>query len=498
MRHIYILFKVLLIIVFFSCANNNTKNEKTETPNIIYILADDMGYGDIMALNKESKIETPHLDRLVAEGMSFFDAHSNSAVCTPTRYGILTGRYCFRSRLKSSVLYGYSPALIEGGRTTVASFLKEQGYQTACIGKWHLGLGWAKKDPEQPLFEKLDNWEIGLVTNCDYTKPVHAGPNSVGFDYSYILPGSLDMAPYVYVENHKVTAPVIQKLNAENSERGVFYRAGEMAEGFNITKTLDHFTDKAVEYINKASGQKKPFFLYFPLTAPHTPWLPSENFRGKSGAGIYGDFVMHVDDVVGRIVEATKNTGTSENTIIVFTSDNGSDWKEEDIEKWQHRANFIYSGRKSDVWEGGHRVPFIVKWPGKVQSDTQSGQQICTTDWLATCADMLNKNLEGNEGEDSYSFLPSLLNETYDESYRGAVIHHSLPGEFAIRKSDWKYIDCRGSGGWTTPGRESDPPGQLYNIKNDPKEQDNLYLKMPDKVAELKELLKQYQTKASI
>ncbi len=495
---------VILIIVTLSLisgACGPVKQEPAYTgplPNIVYILADDMGYGDIQALNPQGKIETPHLDRLASGGISFSDAHSNSAVCTPTRYGILTGRYCYRSRLKSSVLYGYSESLIEPGRTTIASLLKDRGYQTACIGKWHLGLGWQKKDSAQALFVKRDNWEIDLITNCDYSKPVTAGPNSVGFDYSYILPGSLDMAPYVYLENHQVQAPVTEILNAEDSERGVFYRQGEMVDGFDIHKTLDHFTDKAVEYIAGTASAEQPFFLYFPLTAPHTPWLPSSQFLGKSGAGLYGDFVMHVDFVVGRVLAELEQSGISENTIVVFTSDNGSHWLPDDIDQWSHRANHVYAGMKSDVWEGGHRVPFLVRWPGQIKGGSESDRLTCTTDWLATCAELTAYPLSETEGEDSYSMLTALLGSAGEEPDQRAVIHHSLPGEFSIRSGKWKYIDCKGSGGWSSPGEESDPAGQLYNMEADPGEQQNLYTTMPEKAEALNSLLEQYKLHGSI
>jgi len=510
LKKIFFLTILLMSVFILSCKKaKRGETEKWHLPNIIFILADDMGYGDIKELNKDSKIQTPNLDRLVSEGISFNDAHSNSAVCTPTRYGILTGRYCYRSRLKSSVLYGYSKTLIDSGRLTVASLLEEKGYRTACIGKWHLGLDWEKKDPDKPLFIKRDNWEIDLVTNCDFTKPVRSGPNSIGFNYSYILPGSLDMAPYVYVKNHKVTAPVTELLDGVDSERGVFYRQGEMAVDFDIYKTLDHFTDKAVDYVTMNASQAEPFFLYFPLTSPHTPWLPSEQFKGRSGAGVYGDFVMHTDHVVGRIMDALEEAGIAGETIVVFTSDNGSDWRAGDIDKWSHRANYIYAGRKSDVWEGGHHVPFIVRWPGYIQSGTRSDQLVCTSDWLATCAELTGYRLEEDEGEDSYSFLPVLLDQEYDVNYRGAVIHHSLPGEFAIRFEDWKYVDCRGSGGWTSEGNSSDPPGQLYDMITDPGETNNLYEQLPDKtnnlyeqlpdkVNQLKEMLELYKTDPSI
>jgi len=366
------------------------------------------------------------------------------------------------------------------------------------MGKWHLGLDWEKIDPAKELFVKLPNWQIEVNTNCDFTRPAKGGPNNVGFDYSYILPASLDMAPYVYLENQKVTQPVTGMLEGVNSERGVFYREGEMAEKFDIDATLDHFADKAIEYISKSANSKKAFFLYLPLTAPHTPWLPAEEFNGKSGAGVYGDFVMHVDSVVGRILKELEDKTIAGNTIVVFTSDNGSHWMPDDIEKWSHYANSIYAGMKSDVWEGGHRVPFIVRWPEKVEAGSQSDQLICTTDWLATCAELTNYLLSNEEAEDSYSLLPVLLGKTYDTSYRNAVIHHSLPGEFAIRIGEWKYIDCKGSGGWSSKGEESDPEGQLYNMKNDPEERTNLFEKMPEKVEELKALLEKYKTQNSI
>ena len=473
--------------------------EKITPPNIIYILADDMGYGDVKALNPQSKIPTPHLDRLVGEGMHFTDAHSNSAVCTPTRYGILTGRYCFRSRLKSGVLVGHEPALIEPGRTTIGNLLQKAGYFTGCIGKWHLGLDWAKKDSTLPLWSGGNLWDMFHTENVDYAAPVAGGPADHGFAYSYIIPASLDIAPYTYIENGQVTAPVNRQVPFFKDEkaRGMWYRRGDVAEDFDHTTVLQNLTDKAVAFIDQAAEKKQPFLLYFPMTSPHTPWFPSKDYDGISQAGVYGDFVAMTDGMVGRILESLDAHQLTENTLIIFTSDNGSHWLESDIETFKHRANLHFSGKKSDVWEGGHRVPFIVRWPQAIAAHTQSDDVICTTDLLATCAELTGQTMTANEGEDSYSMLPLLKGEKQTGPLREATIHHSVNGTFAIRKGKWKFIDAKGSGGWSLPEdqvAEGAPEGQLYNLPTDPSEQSNLYTQHPEIVSELKALLEKYKT----
>lgn len=496
---------LVLIILMASCQNKKKAKEENsnninKSPNIVYILADDMGYGDISALNPKSGIQTPNMDNIIKNGKYFTDAHSNSAVCTPTRYGILTGRYAWRSRLKDGVLWGYDPPLIEKERTTVASFLGENGYATACIGKWHLGLDWQSKNPELPIKRIQWNEVIpkGEDSNVDFSKKA-SGPNAIGFDYSYIIPASLDMAPYVYLENDKPTALPLAYTEGKSEDkdgRGVIWRAGEMDESFDFYNVLDNFTNKATNYIEEQSKNESPFFLYFPLTAPHTPWLPPDAVNGKSNAGKYGDFVSMVDDVVGRVVATLEKTGQLENTLIIITSDNGSHWKPEDKEQFTHRANHIYKGQKADIYEAGHRVPYIAKWKGVIPAGSHSDQVICTTDLLATMAGILNKPLPNNAGEDSYNLWPAYISNV-NKPIREATIHHSLQGAFAIRKGKWKYTAHLGSGGFSTPKtiepNEGDAPATLFDVENDPKEENNLYNENPEIVEELTLLLEKYK-----
>ena len=464
-------------------------------PNVIYILADDMGYGDVGALNPDCQIPTPNLDRLAGQGMIFTDAHSNSALSTPTRYGIMTGRYCFRSELKSGVLNGYSPLLIEPQTETVAEMLRGCGYETAIVGKWHLGLGWQKKDSSKKLVKGK-----GLMyedSNVDFGAPLSDGPHTRGFDYSYILPASLDMSPYVYVENgvvtdqHTVAEQGHGSLADVGPERRVFWRKGTASASFDIYAVLDHFTDKAIDFI-EATSEERPFFLYYPLTAPHTPWLPGEEFEGRSNAGRYGDFVCHLDDVVGRILAAVEAKGIAENTIVIFACDNGAFWDAPDRESYPlHSPNYIYRGIKADAWDGGHRIPFIVRWPSVVKAGSTCAQLVCLTDLMATLAD-INGTEVPLSAEDSRSFLPALEGRKNYAGKRESVVHHSGPGMFAIRRGAWKFIDGQGSGGRSQdPQDVSEAPGQLYNMKNDPSETCNLYYEKPKIVEKLKKELEE-------
>ncbi|WP_276482743.1 sulfatase-like hydrolase/transferase [Paraflavitalea pollutisoli] len=470
-------------------------------PNIIYILADDMGYGDLSYLNKQSKIQTPAMDKLAKEGVVFTDAHSNSAVCTPTRYGILTGRYAFRSSLKKGVLNGYSPALIEPNRTTVASFLQANGYHTACIGKWHLGLGWQRKDPQQPINNntKTDSAQPDLNDNVDYSVAVTDGPNNHGFSYSYIIPASLDMNPYCYLENNKTLDVPTVYTPGKSKERGVFWRAGNMSPGFDFDGVLPQVIDKSVAYINERAkaSDKTPFFLYLPLPAPHTPWLPRGSFDPNTKAGRYGRFVAEVDEQIDRIVQAVEANGQASNTLIIITSDNGSDWKPEDITANRHQANYIYRGRKADVYEAGHRIPFIARWPGKIPAGSTSHQTMCTTDLLATVGGILQQPLPAAAGEDSYNMLEAFLQPGTTQVIREATIHHSLDGFFSIRKGPWKLTPQLGSGGFTVPKTQQpqagEAPGTLYDLSKDPQEQHNLYSSHPEIVQELTALLERYR-----
>jgi arylsulfatase A len=465
-------------------------------PNLLYILSDDWGYGDLSCLNPESKIPTPYADAIAARGMTFTDAHSNSAVCTPTRYGIMTGRYCWRSRLKAGVLQGFDRTLLEPERLTVARFLKAQGYRTACIGKWHLGLDWGLKPgaPEEPAKGRWDRWEV------DFTQPVRGGPHTAGFDYSYVLPASLDMAPYCYVENGRVTEPV--SAWTQHSPRPAFWRGGPMARGFQHETTLLEFTKRAEQFLAAQTGSEEPFFLYLPLPSPHTPHVPRKPFVGSSRAGVYGDFVVEHDWSIGQVWNALQRSGHAENTLFIVTSDNGAHCASSATgqegfhfeQEYGHRSNYIYRGQKSDAWDGGHRIPFLAVWPDVIQASSTCNQTICLTDLLATCADLHQTELPADAGEDSASFLPLLRGEAIQT--REATVHHSVNGQFAIRQGRWKFIECAGSGGWSLPDKqapEDAPPQQFYDMEADPSEQVNLFETQRAEAKRLQALLDQYR-----
>jgi arylsulfatase A-like enzyme len=466
--------------------------EKSGMPNIVVILADDLGYGDLSCLNAESKIPTPGMDRLAAEGMTFTDAHSPSSVCSPTRYGVLTGRYCWRSRLKSSVLLGYDRPLIEPERVTIASLLKSHGYATAAVGKWHLGLGW-QLISGQPLPERD---QLPEDPGIDYSQPIDGGPRELGFDYFFGISASLDMAPYCYIENGRATMvpgePTEGKPFPEN------WREGLKSDDFEHIEVLPTIADKATGWIDaqaKASP-RRPLFLYFPLTAPHTPVLPNEPFLGKSKAGIYGDFVVEVDAVVGRVMDALERNGLSENTLLVLASDNGSTMTIRPFfQVFDHATNYHFRGQKSDAWDGGHRIPFLARWPAKVKAGSTCDDTVCLTDLLATAAAIVGAELPNGAGPDSYNILPDLLG-TADGPIREATVHHSIDGSFAVRQGPWKLVLSRGSGGWSLPENKvpkDAPAGQLYNLDDDVGEKKNLYLERPDVVEKLTALLEKYK-----
>ena len=486
----------LALIVVSSCqtkkiVNQENTTDKVQKPNIVYILADDMGYGDISALNSASGIQTPNMDKLIQNGVHFSDTHTNSSVCTPTRYGVITGRYAWRSRLQKGVLDGYDEPLIENDRPTVASFLKNNGYKTACIGKWHMGLGFQTKN-NAPIKAGKEG------SNVDFTKNI-GSPNQLGFDYSYIISASLDMPPYVYIENGKAVEIPSSYTNGKTEKeagRGVFWRAGEVGPSFVFEKVLDNFTQKTVSYIGDQKEDNTPFFIYFPVTAPHTPWLPTGNAIGKSKAGSYGDFVTMVDDAVGAVVEALEKAGKLDDTLIIVTSDNGSNWKPEDKKAYAHRANYIFKGQKADIYEGGHRVPYIAQWKGVIPAGTQSDQIMCTTDLYATVAGILHKPITKEEAPDSYNLWPAYTSNI-KTPIREAIVHHSYEGMFSIRKGNWKFTPQLGSGGFTKPKtlepKNDEAPGTLYDMVKDPKEENNLYEKYPEVVKELTQLLEKYK-----
>ena len=475
--------------VLGGCATKGpvTGRVPADRPNIVYILADDLGYGDVSCLNPESKIPTVNIDRVAREGVVFTDAHSGSAVCTPTRYGILTGRYSWRTHLKAHVLEVHHPPLIDKGRMTVASLLKLHGYRTACVGKWHLGLGWATTDGHTPRPD-----------NLDYAKPIEGGPRALGFDYFFGIPASLDMTPYLYVENDHVVDPPTERI--EPSKAPAFFRGGPIAPGFNHADVLPNLTRKAVECIDDHAAQKSnaPLFLYFPLSAPHAPIVPTHDFEGKSKAGVYGDFVCEADWAVGQVLEALERNGMAENTLVIVASDNGpapvADFKK--LKAMGHESSYHFRGYKADIYEGGHRIPFVARWPKHIKPGTSCDHLTCLTDLMATLADLVGEKLPDNAGEDSVSMLPALLG-TAARPARLDIVHHSANGVFAIRQGTWKLEFCAGSGGWSEPKdpeaeRMGLPPLQLYDLTVDVGEQTNVQDQHPDVVKRLTDLLKKY------
>ena len=437
------------------------------SPNIVYILADDLGYGDVQCLNPDrGKIPTPCLDKLASEGMTFTDAHSGSSVCTPTRYGVLTGRYAWRTRLQRGVLSKYDKPLIGGETLTVPEFLKQQGYQTACIGKWHLGF--TLDDGAKPAKGKEMGAPLGSKTSD--------GPLTRGFDH-YFGFHHARMMKSVF-EDDKVTR-IVEPIDM-----------------------LPLLTKHTRETIADWSEEDKPFFLYIALNSPHSPVTPSKEWQGKSGLGAYGDFVMETDWAVGEMLDALEEAGVADNTLVIFTSDNGCSGPAANVpnlEKQGHYPSAQYRGYKSDIWVGGHRVPFFARWPGKIEAGSKSPQLICHTDLMATCAEILATELPGDSAPDSVSILPALLGKA-NEPLREAVVHHSVSGRFSIRQGPWKLEFCPGSGGWTSPKdkeakKKGLPPIQLYNLAEDPDESENLQKQHPEIVERLTALLESYVSK---
>ncbi len=462
-------------------------NSRRDLPNIIYILADDLGYGDLSCLNPDSKLHTVHLDAMAEEGISFTDAHASSAVCTPSRYSILTGRYNWRSRLKSSVLGGYHGALIEQGRMTVAGMLQTSGYKTACIGKWHLGMDW-KRDESRAIAP-----EFAMTEGIDYAADIENAPVDFGFDYFYGISGSLDMPPYVYIENRRATA-VPDHITESGGQQ--FWRKGPTAPDFKHEEVLPKLTERVLDTIEK--WKDDPFFIYFPLPAPHTPILPVGEFEGKSKTNAYGDFVLMCDDVVGQVISKLEEQNLTENTIVIFTSDNGcspmADYEE--LEKFGHNPSYIFRGTKSDIYEGGHRIPLIVKWPAAIGAGRTCDDTVCLVDFMATAADIIKFQLPDCAAEDSVSNLPIWRDEKYQRPLREATVHHSFDGCFSIRKGEWKLEMCPGSGGWSYPTQEEItddmPKIQLYHLGSDVSEKMNVSVAYPEICEELKQLLIKY------
>lgn len=443
----------------------------TTHPHVVVIVLDDMGYGDVGCYNPKSRIPTPHIDRLAAEGVRFTDAHAAGPLCHPSRYGLITGRYPFRT----DVSKWPTQPLVAEEQMTIASLLRDSGYATAMVGKWHLGFA-----------------ERG------HDKPLQGGPVDRGFDRFFGFRASTDIAPYVFIRGDRAVSQPTDHIAANRSEgwspiQGEFWREGGIAPDLKLDEVTPRFTDEAISII-RGHDAAKPLMLYLAYPAPHTPWLPASAFRGKSGAGMYGDFVMMTDHEIGRVCAALDAAGMSRNTLLVFTSDNGPVWYPRDVKRFGHDAVGGLRGMKGDAWEGGHRVPFIVRWPGRVAAGSCSDQTVCFTDLMATLAEVVGGKLPADAGPDSFSFLSVLEGrQAADRPVRGPIVMQSgSGGAMLVRSGDWKLIDQSGSGGFSrSPGAQpGDPPGQLYNLRNDPAEQDNLFRKEPERVAELTRLMR--------
>ena len=444
-----------------------------EKPNIVIVLVDDMGYGDPHCFNPQSKIATPNIDRLAREGMRFTDAHAPGPLCHPSRYGLITGRYPFRT----DITRWPTQPLVEKGQMTIASLLKTQGYRTAMVGKWHLGFR-----------------EEG------YDQTLPGGPVDCGFDSFFGLRASTDISPYFYVRGDRAVTPPTNRIAEHHSEgwasnQAEFWREGGIAPGLDLKEVLPKLTDEACAVIKVQANQKprarQPLMLYLAYTAPHTPWLPAAEFAGKSGAGMYGDFVMMVDAQIGRVLAALEKADMTQDTLLIFTSDNGPMWLPADVVRLGHDAAGGLRGMKGDAWEAGHRMPFIVRWPGRVSAGSVSDRTICFTDLLATFADVCGVKLPAGAGPDSFSFLSALEGRSpKDQPVRGPIVMRagSSPA-MMIRSGDWKFINQLGSGGFTQPKTiqpaPGGPQGQLYNLREDRAETNNLYLKHPEIVARL-------------
>ena len=460
-------------------------------PNIVFILTDDLGYGDVHCLNPERcKIATPCLDKLASQGLTLTAAHSTSAVCSPSRYGILTGRYNWRSELQKGVLSGYSKPLIDANRLTVAGLLKQNGYTTAAMGKWHLGMG---------------------VSKNPHNLKVTDGPTTRGFDYFFGISASLDIPPFAFIENdHFTEAPTVVKT---------FKRTGAAAPHFEAEDVLPALVQKAGEFVAET---KPPFFLYLALPSPHTPLVPTREWQGKSVLGEYGDYVMETDWAIGQVLAALDKCGAGSNTLVLVTSDNGvapyvgvgpeqlqqlaakgfnrkeaekgGQARFKELEAMGHFSSGEFRGHKSDIWDGGHRVPTFVRWPGKVQPGSTSGQLVSLVDFMATCADIVQAKIPANAGEDSVSLLPVLLGEATAPVHE-ALVYHSINGSFGVQEGNWKLELCAGSGGWGHPNQKESnglPPVQLYDMTKDIGERTNECASQPKIVERLAKLLERY------
>lgn len=483
-------------------------------PNIVIVYADDLGYGDLSCYNPEAKYQTPNLDRMAKEGIRFTDAHSPCTICSPSRYGLYSGQLVCRTGRRPSAFEGPGgPSYIKPGELSIADMVKEKGYHTGVFGKWHVGLTWLDKNGQR----LGGGFKNSLLIDYEKSTPLVDGPNARGFDESFITPNCPTTDPlYVYIENGMVPEPASMRHKRDNLPNpGGKWRwdndEGWMAPNYDFVNADLLFYDKTVEFIreHRTNAPESPFFVVLSTQICHAPVLPAKEFNGKTEAGPRGDFVHELDALVGRLLDELENLGIDDDTIVMFNSDNGPEtihtvWMREDHE---HDAAGGLRGMKRDGWEGGHRVPFMARWPGRIPADQVSDQLTNTTDIFATVASIVNYELPDDTAVDSFDMLPVLLGEQDPEvSVRPYMLTQSFRGEFQLRQGKWKLLDHLGSGGnnysrgnmvrYAGPEPLEGATAQLYELESDPDEQENLYFDQPQKLAEMRALLKKLTAKS--
>jgi arylsulfatase A-like enzyme len=492
---------VCLPMACISCSHQMKEQERL--PNILFILADDLGYGDVACYNPESKVPTPNLDKLAADGMRFTDAHSPSTVCTPSRYSLLTGRMAFRTGFPGVFTGAGGPCLIGEQRLTLPGMLRDHGYTTACFGKWHIGLTFFDENG-QPIHEN----GLEAVRRIDYRRSIPDAPVHRGFDHFFgtACCPTTDFL-YAFIDGDSIPVPPTRFLDREPLPDHPYSRdnrIGMIAPGFDLEEVDMLFLKKSREFLvnHQRDHPGKPFFLFHSTQAVHLPSFPGKDFKGRTAAGPHGDFIFELDYIVGSLLELLDSLGMAENTLVMFSSDNGPEVTSViNMRKdYGHDGANPWRGMKRDQWEGGHRVPFIVRWPGHVRAGSLSTQTVSLTDVMATCAEIVGAGLPEYAAEDSYSLLPVFLGvQPGDIPLRHHTLHQTNKLELAIRRGPWKYLDHQGSGGnnytreslvpYALPENAPEAPGQLYNLSDDPGETANLYYEHQDLVKELKQQL---------
>jgi arylsulfatase A-like enzyme len=502
MTHYRISLLLVALSTFASASNQTSK------PNILVILADDLGYGDVRSYNSaRGKIPTPNIDKLATQGMRFTDGHSSSGVCSPSRYTLLTGRYHWRSKLQHGIVGVFGDPLIAPERMTIGTLAKQQGYRTACIGKWHLGWDWPITKEQRPLLSPAQQpddeakkagggnpstthlpTEKQISAWSDiFSTPIAGGPITRGFDM-YFGTDIPNWPPFCFIENDRTLGVPTEFLPREYMAKNQASQQGPALKEWKLEGILPALADRTIRFIQESAQKKEPFLVYMPLTSPHTPLSVNSEWKGKSQLNLFADFVMETDSTVGRVLEALEKSGEAQNTLVVFTADNGCApyIGVKELEQMGHYPSGPLRGYKADAWEGGHRVPFIVRWPGVVRPGSVCSQLVYQSDLLRTFADAFNVKLPETAGEDSFSLMPLLKGE--DKPVRETAVSTSMGGTPAVRSGSWKYIPAPGSGGWGSGGDQSQPL-QLYNLAEDLGETNNLAASMPEKITEMHSIL---------